>query len=106
MPRPYNQNNAVCGALKRQQYPSANGRSSASGFCQRPAGEGTDHLGYGKCKRHCGNTATNRKAAYLEMAQAEAMKIMGPMIDVSPIDALYTCVRIAAGEVAYTTMKV
>jgi hypothetical protein len=106
MARAYNKDGNVCGARKKQQYPSPNGRSSPSEFCQRPAGEGTDHLGYGHCRLHLGNTPTNTKAAYLEMAQAEAMKIMGPMIDVSPIDALYTCVRIAAGEVAYTTMKV
>jgi hypothetical protein len=40
------------------------------------------------------------------MAQAEALKIMGPMIDIEPHDALLLCVRIAAGEVAYTTMKI
>lgn len=35
-----------------------------------------------------------------------ARMVMGPAVDIEPMDALLLCVRIAAGEVAYTTWKI
>jgi len=73
--------------------------------CQNVAGKGTDHVGYGRCKFHGGNSPHGRRFAYLQMAQADAISLAAP-IDIDPMNALLWCVRIAAGEVAYFTMQV
>lgn len=86
----------LCMAKKRQ----------SNGECHRIAGWGTDHPGYGRCKNHGGSAPNGRLKAYKEMAMEESKRIMGPMIDIEPHDALLLCVKIAAGEVAYTTMQV
>jgi hypothetical protein len=54
---------AVCGAPKRQ----------TEGACQRPAGWGTDHPGYGSCKLHGGAAPGPSKAA----AKKQAMAMLG-----------------------------
>jgi hypothetical protein len=41
---------AICGAAKRQ----------GQGVCQKQAGWGTDHLGFGRCRLHGGNTTAHR----------------------------------------------
>lgn len=74
--------------------------------CLSIAGKGTGHPGYGNCSKHRGNLKGEIKKAAKEEAMEEYMKIMGPAIDVDPMDALLWCVRIAAGEVAYTTHKI
>ena len=89
-------NSKVCGAKKKQ----------TGGVCGNRAGQRTEHEGYGTCYLHGGCTLQATQAAYKEMALEEARRIMGPMIDIEPHDALLLCVRIAAGEVAYCTMKI
>ena len=42
-----------CGARKRQ----------GEGYCRRPAGWGTDHVGMGRCKLHGGATKSHRTRA-------------------------------------------
>lgn len=79
--------------------------------CGMRKGWGTDHVGYGLCRKHGGNTPGGRKQAYTEMAMEElenvrATVVMGIAIDIDPMDALLACVRIAAGEVAYCTWRV
>lgn len=83
-----------CGARKR-----------SGGTCGRPAGWGTTHAGWGRCKLHGGSTPTQRIGAAKQEAAAAAIKLGAP-IDINPMDALLWCVRIAAGEVAYFTMQV
>ena len=51
-----------CGARKKQ----------SEGNCARPAGWGTDHPGYGKCKLHGGCVPSGRKAALEQAIQAQA----------------------------------
>lgn len=45
-------------------------KTRAGGPCKRPAGWGTDHVGYGKCKLHGGSHRNGRKAAQREQAEA------------------------------------
>lgn len=92
----------VCGGNTRRDSP--NGVKGSP--CQRPAGWGTDHPGYGKCKHHGGATPSGRKAALMEMIRDEVRKVMGPAIEVDPMEALLWCIRIAAGEVAFATYKI
>jgi hypothetical protein len=44
---------SLCGAAKRQ----------GTGTCTQPAGWGTDHLGFGRCKLHGGRTSSHTKSA-------------------------------------------
>lgn len=48
-----------CGAKKRM----------SEGTCGMHAGWGTDHVGYGRCKRHGGNTVTHRMAAAAQIEE-------------------------------------
>lgn len=94
---PYNPK-VACGAKRR-----------SGALCRRPAGWGTDHAGEGRCKLHGGSTPTHgigaaRKAARRRMEASGV--VMGLPMDLSPEEALTTCVRIAAGEVAYASARV
>lgn len=67
-------------------------------------------MGYGRCKLHGGASPAGRKAALWQEVEAETERmrvaVMGTAIDVDPMDALLWCVRITAGEVAYSSQKV
>lgn len=76
-------------------------KTRSGGKCKKQKGWGTDHLGTGRCKLHGGNTSSGQAAA-----AKEAAVIMGEQLDVDPHDALLTCVRIAAGEVAYCSKEI
>jgi hypothetical protein len=76
-------------------------KTRSGGKCKKQKGWGTEHLGTGKCKLHGGNTSSGQAAA-----AKEAAVIMGQALDIEPHDALLTCVRIAAGEVAYCTTMI
>jgi hypothetical protein len=47
-------------------------KTRSGGSCKLPAGHGTDHAGYGNCKRHAGNTPGGKKSAAKKMAAALA----------------------------------
>lgn len=49
-----------CGTIKKNGEP-----------CQSPKGAGTDHLGFGHCRRHLGTTKNMRKAAMKERVRGE-----------------------------------
>lgn len=84
----------ICGAVRRGKT------------CHNTAGQGTDHYGYGTCKHHGGAMPNHKLAAAKEEAVHVAMQIMGPAVEIEPMDALLLCVKIAAGEVAYATWKI
>lgn len=77
------------------------GAKTRSGTCGHEAGWGTDHPGTGQCKKHGGSTPNGVKSAARTIAVT-----MGAPIDISPHEALLTCVRITAGEVAYCTLRI
>jgi len=79
-----------CGARKHQ----------GEGTCTRPAGWGTDHPGYGKCKLHGGATPNHGTAADREKV-LEAVRTFGLPLDVSPTEALLDEVKWTAGHVAW-----
>lgn len=92
----------ICGGVTRQQAKY----TPAGAPCERPAGWGTEHPGIGRCKFHGGATKNATKQAALTEAVNYVLDIMGPAIDVDPMEALIWCVRIAAGEVAYATRRI
>lgn len=85
----------------RKAHGACGAKTRSGGKCKKQKGWGTDHLGNGRCKLHGGSTANGEKSA-----AKEAATIMGEMLDVEPHEALLTCVRIAAGEVAYCSTQI
>src|SRR3954447_9014977 len=82
----------ICGAKTKQDSP----RGAKGSPCQRPAGWGTNHSGYGRCKLHGGLAPSSIIAAFREEAMDEIRRVMGPGIEVDPMDALLWCVKICA----------
>jgi hypothetical protein len=76
----------------------ANGRSGKP--CARPAGWGTDHVGFGSCKLHGGSTPNHRRAAQLAAAK-EACLRLGIPIETDGISALTNRLWEAEGDLAF-----
>lgn len=72
--------------------------------CRAFAGQGTDHLGIGRCKYHGGSTPNHRKKADREMVAAE-MATLGAPIDVTPDQVAMGLLRQGAGMVAALTAR-
>lgn len=70
------------------------------GFCRRPAGWGTSHLGAGNCKLHAGSTPNGVKAARVELLRQAARRLGIPR-EVEPGQALLELVWEAAGNVEF-----
>lgn len=73
--------------------------------CKNPAGWGTDHVGYGSCKRHAGN-APSQKIFASKLEAREQLMGMGDPIDIDPHTALLDCVRLCAGTVLWLANKI
>ena len=69
--------------------------------CRKRAGQGTDHVGYGACDTHGGNSPSLKRHA----AKVEVRELAAEM-EMDPFEALTTCVRLAAGAVAFYRTKI
>jgi hypothetical protein len=76
-------------------------KTRSGGKCSLAAGQGTDHIGSGRCKFHGGATPNGKKAAAKEAALTMALEL-----DMEPHDALLWCVRAAAGQVSFCSRRV
>lgn len=86
---------------KRAPDSKCQGRKvSEDGYCKQPAGHGTEHVGYGRCKKHGGNTPNGKKAAAKLMAESLAHAYGLPK-DIDPQDALIEELHRTAGHVGY-----
>lgn len=83
---------------------TCNARTRAGSYCQRMAGDGTDHLGHGRCVSHGGNTANGRVFGHMLMVQDEARRLALP-IEVDHQEALAELVKIMSGQVLWYTQK-
>jgi hypothetical protein len=79
----------ACGATTR-----------AGGQCGRPAGWGTEHVGFGKCKLHGGKSPSGNKHAEREQAHA-AVVTYGLPREIDPHAALLEELHRTAGHVAW-----
>ncbi len=68
----------LCGALKRD----------GETMCRRPAGWGTEHAGWGRCKLHGGSSPSGTHAAQ-RAAAGHAVATFGLPQEIDPHDALY-----------------
>ncbi len=80
----------ICGGLKR------NGK-----ICGREPGWGTEHPGTGNCKHHGGSTPGGIVSAARQQTEG-----MGMPLPVSPAQSIAAVMHLAAGRLAYCTMKV
>lgn len=80
----------TCGAQKRQGAPGET--------CTFVAGWGTDHVGFGKCRLHGGNTRSQRVAALGAKADAEARRVLAAL-DVVPVADPFAALSRLAGQV-------
>jgi hypothetical protein len=58
-----------------------------AGNCTRPAGWGTTHPGFGRCKLHGGSAPSGRSAGARKQAEAELARLSLPPVD-DPLSAL------------------
>jgi hypothetical protein len=92
--------------MTRQDGPFCGGKlRRRDGTCTQPAGWGTPHAGFGKCKLHGGCAPSSIKAGAEAMAM-EAVVTYGLPRDISPSEALLEEVRYTAGHVAWLRGKV
>lgn len=77
--------------------------------CQKTAGWGTTHRGYGHCRLH-GGASPNGEIYAAKIAAAangeRIARVMGLPVEVEPFQALLNTIYVTAGEVEYTTMKI
>ena len=85
---------ALCGADNR-----------SGGSCRKTAGWGTGHSGVGRCKFHGGCTPNHELSGAIALARREAA-VMGRPLSIEPHEAIIECIRIAAGEVAYSSSQI
>lgn len=80
--------NSKCGAKK----------TNGEGTCSLPAGFGTDHPGYGRCKHHFGNTRALKVAAAREEFRE---RFLGDEVSIEPTEAILEEIRRSAGHVRW-----
>lgn len=72
--------------------------------CTRPAGWGTPHVGYGRCKLHGGNTPSGAQYG-AKLAALAQMPALGGEVDINPLEALLYTVRRAYALAGYYRLQ-
>lgn len=88
-------------ADKRSTYLLCDAKTRGGGRCRLFAGQGTNHLGVGRCKHHAGSTPTHVTSAVVQEARRRAIEF-GEELPIEPADALLSMLRLSAGMVAWT----
>lgn len=84
----------LCGAHKTKI------KAGKPPYCTQPAGYGTNHYGYGRCKHHVGNTPAGIKAAAKAML-AEQKVTFGQMMPIDPGQGLIEEIARTRGWINY-----
>lgn len=90
----------TCGAPKRR-HNTPGAEHGVVEWCRLPAGQGTAHLGVGRCAQHGGNSKRENAMGAWAMAHELARAL-----NVTPWEALLGEVRRTAGAVAFLDRKV
>lgn len=81
--------------------PKCNAKKTTNGeACQLPAGFGTDHIGYGRCKHHGGNTPSGAMHGGSALVR-DLMVLYGQPVEIQPSEALLQEVKRSAGHVQW-----
>jgi hypothetical protein len=86
---------ALCGAMTKRGVK-----------CRAFAGQGTEHLGVGRCKYHGGATSSHRKHAVELEAQQRMVKLGQPIPDARPHQVLLGLLSASAGHCAWLQHEV
>lgn len=81
-------------------------KTRAGGQCGHPEGWGTDHVGFGRCKLHGGNTPSGRKNGRTLMATAAATTLGLPIEGRDPAEVVLSEIAHLSGEVEWYRMQV
>lgn len=85
--------------MTKRDGPKCGGKlHGRAGTCQLPAGWGTEHAGYGRCRKHLGNAPTVARAAERERIEAET-RVELARLDVVPVDNPLGELQKLAGQV-------
>jgi methylphosphotriester-DNA--protein-cysteine methyltransferase len=74
-------------------------------LCRAFAGQGTDHLGIGRCKYHGGATSSHKKHARAVEIQRQMIVLSEPS-DTDPLNSLLELHSRAAGQVSYAFQRI
>lgn len=74
--------------------------------CRRYAGQGTDHLGVGKCALHGGRTESHNKAAITALAKQRQVRLGVPVEKIAPGEALMGLLRATAGAINWAHSEI
>jgi hypothetical protein len=85
---------------KRSTYALCGAKKKNGAACRAFAGQGTDHLGVGRCKFHGGSTRTHRQNAAVVEAKNRMIRF-GEPYDLEPTEALIWMVQLSAGHVRF-----
>jgi hypothetical protein len=85
---------------QRSTYPLCDAKKKNGDRCRAFAGQGTEHLGQGRCKNHGGSTRSHRAAA-VRVEAARRLPQFGQRIEVEPTEALLTVLHLSAGHLAW-----
>lgn len=90
---------------ERSDYPLCGAKKKNGEECRAFAGQGTDHLGIGRCKYHGGSTPSHQNNAAKVEAERK-MVTMGAPVNISPATALVGVLRATAGHVEWLASEV
>jgi len=90
---------------ERSNHPLCGAKRKSGEECRAFAGQGTDHLGIGRCKYHGGSTPSHKNNAAKVEAERK-MVTMGAPTNVTPAAALMGILRATAGHVAWLATEV
>jgi hypothetical protein len=93
-----------CNGIKRNSKSGKKERDNPE-YCDKTAGWGTDHPGFGRCKFHGGNNPGGRKNGAMLMAAAE-VEMYGLPEDIDPLQALEDELARTAGHVAWLRLQI
>jgi hypothetical protein len=85
----------LCGAKKKNGEP-----------CRLFAGQGTEHKGYGRCKKHGGSTPNHNKHAVALELKHKMIMLGEPVEDVTAVEALLQELYASTGHVAWLRQEI
>ncbi len=85
---------------KRSEFPLCNAKKKSGERCRAFAGQGTSHLGIGRCKFHLGSTRSHVSNATVQEAQRRMVKFGAP-IEIHPQEALLAMLHLSSGHTAW-----
>jgi hypothetical protein len=85
---------------QRDRFELCGARKKNGDTCRLYAGQGTPHLGIGRCKHHGGMTPNHMKNAAIQEAQRRMVQLGGP-VEMHPHEALLAMLHVASGHVVW-----